>query len=101
MKKIFSTIAVATALLTGYSAYNAQNKTTITEMTLANVEALANGGDALNEKEISCYVFIVSPTLEELIEKPTLYPIVTDCEPCGNLVIAKEASSTKICTQII
>lgn len=41
MKKLFGMMAVAAALLTGYSAYNAQNGTGITNVALANVEALA------------------------------------------------------------
>lgn len=45
MKKIFSTIAVATALLTGYSAYDAHGENNIASITLANVEALATGNE--------------------------------------------------------
>lgn len=45
MKKIFSTIAVATALFTGYNSYNAQNETKLSDIALNNVEALANGPD--------------------------------------------------------
>jgi hypothetical protein len=45
MNKIFSTIAVATALLAGYSTYNAQNDAKLSDIALNNVEALANGSD--------------------------------------------------------
>lgn len=41
MKKIFSTIAVASALFAGYTTYNAQHNTELTDIALANVEALA------------------------------------------------------------
>ena len=42
MKKIFSTRAVATALLTGYGAYNGQSETKLSDIALENVEALAS-----------------------------------------------------------
>lgn len=42
MKKIFSTIAVASALFAGYTTYNAQHNTELTDIALANVEALAD-----------------------------------------------------------
>lgn len=35
-------IAIATILLTGYTAYNAHNKQETTNLLLANVEALAD-----------------------------------------------------------
>ena len=41
MKKIFYTMAVAAALFAGYSAYNTQNNNELTDIALANVEALA------------------------------------------------------------
>lgn len=45
MKKIFSTMVVAAALFAGYSTYNAQNSNELTDVALANVEALASAGD--------------------------------------------------------
>ena len=45
MKKLFGTMAVAAALFVGYSAYEAQNGNDITNFALANVEALAEGGE--------------------------------------------------------
>lgn len=48
MKKIFSTLAVAAALFAGYSAYNTKNETRLTDVALANVEALANYIDKLD-----------------------------------------------------
>ena len=46
MKKIFSIMAVASALFAGYSTYNTQQNTELTDIALANVEALASGVDA-------------------------------------------------------
>lgn len=42
MKKIFSTMAVAVGLFAGYTTYNAQQNTELTDIALANVEALAD-----------------------------------------------------------
>ena len=42
MKKIFYTMAVAAALFAGYNAYNSQNSNELSDIALANVEALAN-----------------------------------------------------------
>ncbi len=48
-------IAIAAALLTGYSAYDAHNKTKMPRMLLANVEALADeAGEAT--KVGTCYI---------------------------------------------
>lgn len=52
MKKIFSTMAVAAALFAGYSAYSGQNSNELSDVALANVEALAqSNGD---NDEITC-----------------------------------------------
>lgn len=42
MKKIFSVITIISILFSGYSLYNGENDSNLTDMTLANVEALAN-----------------------------------------------------------
>ena len=47
MKKIFSTMAVAAALFAGYSAYSGQNSNELSDVALANVEALAQSGDVV------------------------------------------------------
>lgn len=47
MKKLFGTMAVAAALFAGYSAYEAQNSVRLNDVALANVEALAQSGDAV------------------------------------------------------
>ncbi len=46
MKKIFYTMAVAAALFAGYSAYNAQNSNELSDVALANVEALAGSSES-------------------------------------------------------
>lgn len=45
MKKIFSTMVVAAALFVGYSTYNAQNSNELSDVALANVEALSKEVD--------------------------------------------------------
>lgn len=50
-KKLFGSMVVAAAMLTGYSAYDAQNKKELSDAVLANVEALAkdeSGGSSNN-----------------------------------------------------
>lgn len=57
-KKIFGTMVVAAAIFTGYSAYDAQNERELTDVALANVEALAHGE---NKGETSCPDFNYVP----------------------------------------
>lgn len=45
MKKLFGTMAVAAALFAGYSAYETQNRNELSDVALANVEALANNSE--------------------------------------------------------
>ena len=45
MKKIFGTIAVAAVLFAGHTANKAQNEARLTNIALANVEALANSSE--------------------------------------------------------
>ena len=97
-KKIFGTMAVVAAMFAGYSTYNAQNERELTGLALANVEALANG--ETHGEEFGCFVLIVSPTYDELVKEPEKYPLVYDCEPCGNIVFAKEATNGSTCTKI-
>ena len=84
------------ALVGGYGVYASQQENELSELALANVEALA-GGEWNDGDKIDCWAFIVSPTPEEL-QNGVQYPIVVDCEPCGNLIIAKEASGQTKCT---
>lgn len=64
MKKIFSAMVVVAALLAGYSAYSGQNSNELTDIALANVEALAqSSGD---NYEITC-----ATKTEEVDEKAT------------------------------
>lgn len=62
-KKILSAAVVAAALLTGYSAYDAQRSLGMDDTLLANVEALAN-----NTGEVTvigrCYLAILAPVNE-------------------------------------
>lgn len=40
-KKIIGTVAIATALLTGYNVYESKSEMKLSELALANIEALA------------------------------------------------------------
>lgn len=80
MKKVFLYgTAIATALLTGYSVYDAHNKAKMPRMLLANVEALADeAGEAT--KVGTCYLKMPSCTYEwkifcnEKTDNHTIYP---------------------------
>lgn len=49
--KIFYAIAIAVALFTGYSAYNAHNQQELSDVLLANVEALT-GDESSSSNEV-------------------------------------------------
>lgn len=49
-KKIFGTMVAVAAMFAGYSAYDAQNERGLTDVALANVEALAQSGESGNER---------------------------------------------------
>ncbi len=92
LKAIFAT---AIAFVAGYNVYYFKKDVVLSDLALANVEALA-GDEWKDEEKISCMTFIVSPTPEELSQMA--YPVVVCCQPCGNLVIAKQASGSSSCT---
>lgn len=52
MKKIFSTVAIAVALFAGYSVYNIQTENELTDIALANVEALSSSAEMGSELRI-------------------------------------------------
>lgn len=52
--KIFYAIAIAAALLTGYSAYNAHNQQELSDVLLANVEALADNTEESDQNVTTC-----------------------------------------------
>ena len=64
------------ACVGGYNVHQSQKDSSSSELGLAN---------------------ITSPTPDEL-QNGMQYPVVVDCEPCGNLVIAKTASGSTSCT---
>ena len=71
MKKIFSTMAVVAALFAGYSTYNAQNSNELSDVALANVEALAQDNNP--DKGITqCpdYNYVPNHYLETKVEEP-------------------------------
>ena len=50
-KKIIGTVAIATALWTGYNVYESKSEMKLSELALANIEALANNrGEFPNER---------------------------------------------------
>ena len=54
-KKTFYAVAIAVALLSGYSAYNSHSKSKLSDVMLANVEALADGPES-SDKEYPMYI---------------------------------------------
>ena len=97
MKRIIKLSLVAVfACVAGYNVYQSQKDSSLSALNLANIEALA-GGEWEDQEKISCMSFITSPTPDEL-QNGMQYPVVVDCEPCGNLVIAKTASGSTSCT---
>ena len=93
--KILKAIFVAVvAMVAGINVYNAQKTKVLSDVAMANVEALANGGWE-NGQEIDCMMLIISPSPDSL--GSAVYPIVVDCEPCGNLVVATEATGKSTC----
>ena len=54
-KKTFYAVAIAVALLSGYSAYNSHSKSELSDVMLANVEALADGPES-SDKEYPMYI---------------------------------------------
>lgn len=54
MKKLFGTMAVAAALFAGYSAYEAQNGSKLSDVVMANIEALASDSEA-SSATYTCY----------------------------------------------
>ena len=55
MKKLFSTMAVAAALFAGYNAYSGQNSNELSDVALANVEALAESTDSPTSNNWDCW----------------------------------------------
>lgn len=80
MKKIFYTMAIAAALFTGYSAYNSQNSNELTDIALANVEALADSNEGSNGKRV-CYKVTIP------VENETdLGVYVYSCKDCSKRI---------------
>lgn len=99
MKRFVISALVGIALsVASYGVYETQSRdNTLSDIMLANVEALSTYEWKSGDK-IDCYSFITSPKPEEYLEDPSIFPVVVDCEPCGNLVIGKEMSGLKKCT---
>lgn len=77
MKKIFSTMAVAAALFAGYCAYSGQNSNELSDVALANVEALADEPDSDSDgcklTTFDCKIKISQVAFEALIcDNPSL-----------------------------
>lgn len=54
MKKIIFTVLLAIIVLTGYNIYSSQDQKAVSELALANVEALAADSEASGAK-VKCY----------------------------------------------
>lgn len=97
-KKIFAAMIVAViAIFAGYNIFQSQRaENTMSDLAMANVEALAFGEDNTGE-DVDCFKNISSPTEDEYHNDPSLYATVTSCSPCGLLVIVKSASDQSNC----
>ena len=80
MKKIFYTMAIAAALFAGYSAYNSQNSNELTDIALANVEALADSNEGSDGKKV-CYK-VTTPVENET----DLGVYVYNCNDCSKRI---------------
>ena len=79
MKKIFYTMAIAAALFASYSAYNVQNSNELTDIALANVEALAGSNETSSGTVIGdCTRYLVLTTDCHVV-----------CPKCKNTLYAK------------
>ena len=94
MKKIFSIVAVEAALFAGYSTYSGQNTNKLTDVVLANVEALANGSD---DNEFKCVMEKASCKAE--ITANAQIPLLKKWLPNTELVVGATVNLTDF-TQI-
>lgn len=81
-------------ILTSYSIVPAKMK--ISDLTMANIEALASPESGTTY--VTCFAVISYPTPDDYRKNPNLYPYVSVCSPCGNLVYVKEAVNNGTCT---
>lgn len=91
MKKIFSTMAVAAALFAGYSAYSGQNSNELSDVALANVEALADGNEDSDRKKV-CYK-VTTPVVNETELGISVY----NCNDCSKRIKITKAKEQDIC----
>lgn len=88
MKKIFYTMAVAATLFAGYSAYNTQNSNELSDIALANVEALANN-EGSDGNMVTCYS-------SSDAKKGSTYYDCGDCKKHFNSTGVKDAGKCKV-----
>lgn len=74
--------ALAVVVVAGYTTYSSQTKTQLSEVSLNNVEALANGEDGSHKYEIRD-----ETTMEVLDDETHTYKKVTviECDGTGDL----------------
>lgn len=89
-KKLFGTMAVATALLAGYNMYESSAEMKLSDLALANVEALANGENGNSGKV--CY-----KETERVENETDLGMNVIDCDDCSKYIKVSFATYDSKC----
>ena len=82
MKKLFSTIVIAATLFAGYSAYSGQNSNELTDVSLANVEALSKEVDQTEgyyfiQKYAICSMLEVTSVSGDIVGEISVGAIIT------------------------
>ena len=90
-KKLFGAMAVAVVLFAGYNVYESSTEMKLSDLALANIEALANDSEnSANSK--TCYNTIVP-----LSDASGLGVWVYDCDNCSKRVKVSKAENQSNC----
>ncbi len=89
-KKLFGAMAVAIALFAGYNMYESSTEMKLSDLALANIEALANGESENSGKK--CY------KITEKVENETDLGVnVIDCDDCSQYIKVSFSSLDSKC----
>ena len=90
-KKIIGTVVIATALFAGYNMYESSAEMKLSDLALANIEALADTENNVNSGKI-CYKETV------IVEDETGIGVnVFDCDDCSKQVRILHAEQASKC----
>lgn len=92
------TLVVCTCIFVGYNTYCSLSKKVISNLVMANIDALARQ-EGSTTKTVKCCPFITSPTPNELKTfGPDAFDKVVGCSPCNSVVIASTYSGVTECS---